>query len=363
MHRPRAALILAGGAGTRLWPLSRPLRPKPFIPDFPVPGPSLIEQSIERLQGVIDPQNIFIVTARSHIEALRKALPGWAQSQMIVEPAAKNTAAAIAYGLAWVQTQRNITPDWGVFPADHRVRQPDKFRECLDRAMTLAAEQDTLFTLGIHPTEPSSQYGYIHVAPTTTQGVFEGIAFTEKPERQRAQAWIDRRDHLWNAGVFIGSHSRFIKAMTEHCPQIWETASAAARGEKESLTTFEALPSQPFDRAVMEALDRFGVVTLDAGWNDVGQWARAGQELKRDANDNGCVQGPNGQTFLSDARGCSVWNSDAKISIIGAQNISVVADQGRILIVAKGHEDTVQLASKRFSSEAPSKSEDEQSRD
>lgn len=350
MNTPRAALILAGGGGTRLWPLSRPERPKPFIPDFPRQGPSLIEQTLARLQGVVDPKHIFIVSSAQHVQALRKALPGWDQRQLIIEPAARNTAAAIAYGLAWVQEKQGLPPLWSILPADHCVAHPAQFRASLEQGLTLASTTRELVTLGIKATHPSTQFGYIQVAPTEQAGVFRGVSFTEKPERDLAKAWLDGGQHVWNAGMFLGEHQSFVGALQTHCPRLWETALACVRSPASNQASFEALPKEPFDRAVMEKLPSFGVVGLDAGWNDVGQWQRAGQELDRDPQGNGLVQGSGAHSELIDARNCSVWNQDAQVVIVGAEDLSVIVDRGRILIVASGHEDKVQQVSARVQS-------------
>lgn len=358
MTLPRAALILAGGGGTRLWPLSRPDRPKPFIPNFPRPGPSLIAQTVERLEGVIPPEHIYIVSSAQHVEALHQALGGWDSGQLIIEPAARNTAAAIAYGLAWVQEHRGLDAVWAILPADHCVRQRDQFRTSLEEALQLASHDPQLVTMGIQPTYPSTQFGYIRVAEQGKKHL-RGLSFTEKPDRQRAKAWLDAGDYVWNAGIFLGRAQSVRQAMQEHCPNIWSGAEASVREPAQAKAQFEALQSTPFDRAVMEKLSSFSVLPLDAGWNDVGQWARAGQELTRDDQGNASVDAAAAHTQMIDAQGCSVWNQDAQVTIIGARDLSVVVDQGRILVVAAGHEDKVSEAT----AVAQVKSEDEHARE
>lgn len=360
MTQDYAALILAGGGGTRLWPLSQPEHPKPFLRDFPVRGPSLIEQTILRLEGLIERDSIYIVVSARHLDALRSVLPGWDEARFIVEPAARNTAAAIAYGLCWVAEHHRRRPIWAVLPADHRVGEPSSFRASLGCALQSAQAGQQLLTLGVTPTFPSSDYGYIQIDPTGSPPLRRGLGFSEKPDRARAQAWIESGDHLWNAGIFVAAHTRFEAAMHEHCADIWSAAQACAEAQADGQIRFERLQGQAFDRAVMEKLRYFGVVELDAGWSDVGQWQRAGQELPRDHNQNACVTGAEAQTQLVRAKGCSVWNRDAQVAIIGAKDLSVVVHQGRVLVVGKGHEDKVaQMVAAFASSQGQARGEDE----
>lgn len=349
MSSSNAALILAGGGGTRLWPLSRPERPKPFIPDFPTPGPSLIAQTIERLEGLVDRERIFIIANRRHLPALQLALPGWEPEQIILEPAAKNTAAAIAYALAWVQEHRGILPQWIVLPADHCIASPEKFRSSLGQALTCAQHSGEIVTLGIPAIWPSSQFGYIHIRPSSEPQLFDGLGFTEKPARAQAQRWIDQGDHVWNAGIFVGTHHTLVSAIQNHAPEIWKEVCDAIQDPAAARDHFDQLESQPFDRAVMEKLARFKLVPLDAGWNDVGEWQRAAQELSPDDHDN-AVSGSaaKAQTLLVDAQNCKVWNQGQQVAVIGARDLCVVVDKGTILVVAKGHEHKVAQASAYF---------------
>lgn len=348
MSSPNAALILAGGGGTRLWPLSRPERPKPFIPDFPAPGPSLIAQTVQRLEGLIDPKQIFIIANPSHRDALREALPGWDPRQLILEPAEKNTAAAIAFALAWVQEHRGILPQWAILPADHCIAEPQKFAQILEHALTCAQSSGQIVTLGIPATHPSSQFGYIRIRPGADPQVYDGMGFTEKPAEEQAQTWIEEGDYVWNAGIFVGTHHALTQAFIRHCPELWSAVRDCIRSPERARARFAALPGQPFDRAIMEKLERFKLVALDAGWNDVGQWQRAAQELASDEHNNAVSDSKDGQTLLIESSNCKVWNHGHQIAIIGANNLSVIVDNGRVLVVAKGHEHNVAQAHATF---------------
>lgn len=347
MTPPNAALIMAGGGGTRLWPLSRPERPKPFIPDFPTPGPCLIAQTIGRLDGLIDPEHIFIVANPSHARALREALPGWDPKQLILEPAAKNTAAAIAYALASVQ-HRGITPQWAILPADHRIARPHAFARTLQKALACAKNSEEIVTLGIPADRPSSEFGYIQVRPSADPQILEGLGFTEKPAKEQAQAWIDQGDHVWNAGIFVGTHQTLTQAFAAHTPALWSSVLECVKDPRSAKQRFAKLESQPFDRAIMERLERFKVLPLDAGWNDVGQWQRAALELSPDERGNAVSGSASKETLLVDAQNCKVWNQGQQVAIIGAQDLCVIVDNGQILVVAKGHEHKVAQASKHF---------------
>lgn len=363
MSKQPAALILAGGGGARLWPLSKPERPKPFIPDFPVPGPSLIEQTISRLQGLVDPERIFIVTNPAHQAALRGVLPDWPARQLVLEPAARNTAAAIAYALAWIQETHGIEPLWAVLPADHRVERETCFRSRLGEGFAQASSHEAIITLGVQPTHPSTQFGYIKVAPTQQPRLFRGLAFREKPSQREAQALLAQGDYLWNAGLFIGSHSSFVQSFRAHSPEVWSCALRCVQDPQTHGDAFAALPKEPFDRAVMEKLPSFGVIRLDAGWNDVGQWHRAGQALPRDEQGNGLVQGSQAHSVLLETHNCSVWNRDAEIALVGTRDLSVIVQDGRILIVAQGYEDQVQSLGPLFPKDASAESADDLPRD
>jgi mannose-1-phosphate guanylyltransferase len=282
------AVILAGGGGTRLWPLSRPERPKPFLPLFG--DRTLLELTVDRLPPEIDRQHdIYIVTERRYWDLAEALLP---RAKVLPEPQSRNTAAAVA--LATSAIERPDDEVMLVLPADHRIDDVDAFRRSLLGAARLAGGvlgvDQPLITLGIRPTSPDTSYGYIRPEPRGSMvpasdgeaaevAVYPVLSFEEKPDRERAEELLASGPVAWNAGMFAWKRSAIRDAFARYsgARRIWEqVANAVGMGQWEVLdNAYATIESVPVDRAILQPAARDGFVLmtpLEAGWNDLGSW-------------------------------------------------------------------------------------------
>lgn len=353
----RAVIIMAGGRGSRLWPISRGERPKPLIPDFPRPGPSLLAATLSRVQGLVAPEQVYIVASPPYAAAIRAALPDFPPAQILIEAVPRNTAPGIAYALQQIRQRNAALQSAAVLPADHLVHDVAAFRAALSLAFASAEQKQTVVTLGILPSYPHTGYGYIHVAtpkanpseqpsrsskaPQEETSLLRGRAFVEKPDLEQAKALCASGEYRWNAGIFVAHYDSWKAAYLRYAPQIWQ-ALDPQQGPQDpknrdeiDQARFMALPSIAVDRAIMEKLSDFWVVELDAGWMDLGTWPSVAQELCPDAQGNRQHQGPRASTWIDDSHNCSVWNEDAQIVLVGAKDLYVVASGNRVLIAGR----------------------------
>jgi mannose-1-phosphate guanylyltransferase/mannose-6-phosphate isomerase len=268
-------VILAGGGGTRLWPLSRRARPKPFLPLLG--DESLFAATLRRLAPLIDQADIYVVAEERHLPLAQQQAPWLTANQLIGEPVGRNTSAAVA--LAALHIDRPNDDVMAVLPADHRVADEDAFRRALATAGQAAAD-GALVTLGIRPTEPVTGYGYIVAGDEGGAGEVRAVdRFVEKPTRERAEELLRHpNDVWWNAGIFVWRRDRILEALERHAAQVLDPLRAAT----DLVAVYPSVPSLSIDYAVMEpaaAEGKVKVVPMDAGWSDVGDWRALRSEL------------------------------------------------------------------------------------
>jgi mannose-1-phosphate guanylyltransferase len=270
--RPRAsALIIAGGRGTRFWPASREARPKPL---FSVEGKrSLLADTVARLHPLIPRERIFVLVAAAHQEPFRRALRGLVPARnLIVEPVARGTAVAIAYGAAVI---RRMTGDDGliaVMPADHYIAPAAGFRRTLAKSLALAAARDAIVVIGITPTRAESGYGYQKIGARVGAG-FRVERFVEKPAPALARRMVRSGRYLWNAGMFVMSTGTLAREFAAHCPALGAAAERLASVAPVKLArAYRALKFDSFDRVVVEQSRNVIGVRAQFSWHDVGSW-------------------------------------------------------------------------------------------
>ena len=338
------SVILAGGKGTRFWPLSRSQRPKQLLKLFG--SKTLISETAARVLPLGGPRRTLVVTVREQFDALRRELRGLPKNNFIVEPVGKNTAPCI--GLAALEVaHREPAAVMIVLPADHWVPDVNAFRRTLQHAVRLAREHDQLVTVGMRPAYPETGYGYILKGDPVENGAgqraFHVKRFKEKPSRVAAQALI-RRGSLWNAGIFICKAAALLELIRRYQPVIWQRLEAIkkAAGGK-SLTglgprhrsriarEYARMPSISIDHAVVEnaASDR-RVLTLEGnfGWNDIGSWAAVYRMLHADQNGNA----GNGPWVGFGAKNCLIHASDRLVVLLGIENAMVVDTPDALLV-------------------------------
>ncbi|MDO8697440.1 MAG: mannose-1-phosphate guanylyltransferase/mannose-6-phosphate isomerase, partial [Pseudomonas sp.] len=334
-------IILSGGSGSRLWPLSRKQFPKQFLA---LTGDhTLFQQTIERLNfdGVQPPVIVCNIEHRFIVEEQLSALKLETQA-IVLEPFGRNTAPAVA-----IAAMKLLNEDRDelllVLPADHVLEDHKAFQRALALA-TIAAENGELVLFGVPANKPETGYGYIKSAPDVLlpEGVSRVAKFVEKPDAQKAAEFVKSGDYFWNSGMFLFRASRFLDELKKHEPDIYDTCLLALErskydGEQISIdaATFECCPNDSIDCAVMEKTQRACVVPLDAGWSDVGCWSSLWDVKEKDSNGN-VTQG---DVVVRDSFNCLVHGNGKLVSVIGLQDIVVVETKDAMMIA---HKDRVQ---------------------
>lgn len=322
------AIILAGGSGTRFWPVSRRARPKQLL--SLIGETSMIEQTLARLP---DPRRAWIVVGEPLLAATRATLPDLDDDAWVVEPMARNTAPAIA--LAALRAQDELDDEIvAVFPSDHAVTRPDVFRSALAEAEK-GAKEGKIVTLGIEPTRPETGYGYIRYADGDGP-VLKVDAFVEKPDLATAQKYVDAGNYAWNAGIFVFRPSVVLDEIERQQPELYEQLAriSEASGDRESVVrdAFEKMPSISFDYAVMEGARNVAIVPVEMGWSDLGHWAALPDVLEPDENGNITK----GDALLHDVTGSTVWSETGRtVACVGVEDLVVVDTEDAVLVLPR----------------------------
>ena len=322
------AVILAGGTGSRLWPLSRQQMPKQFLT---LDGDaSLLQTTINRLAPLIEAEKVLIVTQESHAkgEAYHALLP----YQSLFEPVGRNTAPAIALAAARLLEQGD-DPVMVVLPADHVIKDAIKFRAHLERAIA-AAEQNKLVTFGIQPTRPDTGFGYIK-ATADESGIYAVERFTEKPDTVTAERFLAEGGYYWNSGMFVWRASVILAEIEQHLPEVYaivQTIVAESRVcgdfQKAVEKHFAVMPSISIDYGVLEKSSRVSLIPCDIGWNDVGSWEAVHEIADKDAQGNALQ----GNVIAVDCKNSLIRTGKRLVAAIGLENLCVIETADAILI-------------------------------
>lgn len=346
----RHALIMAGGAGTRLWPLSRKNRPKQLLPL--VDGRSLLAVSRQRLQNLFPPERIWIITSAAYLDLVAKELPDVPHANLIGEPMGRDTANAI--GLASeIIARRDADATIAVFTADHVIDPQEEFDESIELGLA-AAEQypDSLVTFGILPRSPHAGYGYVQRGEPVGEGVFEVNAFREKPDEATARIYIEAGMYYWNSGMFAWRAATILEELRRCLPdnarllgEIAKTWPACA-GTPAFAEKFGGLQRISIDYGVMERARRVLVVEMDCRWTDLGSWLSVAEIHGVDKAGNACLAS---QALVSDGNGnILVSDSDHLLAVLGVDDLIVVHSADATLICRKGQEQKIkELAEER----------------
>ena len=323
-------VILCGGSGTRLWPRSRPARPKPFL-DL-LGGRTLFERSHDRVSDPVRFAPPLIVAGAAHVAAIEEQAAMDGGARLLVEPEARNTAPAIALAAHTLAPEDIML----VCPSDHHIADETAFLAGVDRAARLVRE-DWLVAFGIAPTEPATGYGYIRLGESLAGG-HRVDRFVEKPDLTTAEAFLASGDHVWNGGIFCMRAGRYLAELARYRPARAACVGEAMAGAQNAgwqchpqPAPFAAIAGESIDYAVMENTDRAAVVSADMGWSDIGSWDAVLTARARDSEGNSTT----GRVDLVDCRNVLVESDGPRVSAIGLEDVVIVIDGDEILVTTR----------------------------
>lgn len=328
------AVVMAGGSGTRFWPLSRRLRPKQLLA-LAEKDRTLLASTIERVSPLIPPERVLIVTGQHLADATRAAAPTLPPHNVLAEPIAKNTAPCVAWA-AYHALARDPDAVLAVLAADHFVVDRAAYLAVIGRAVEAAAD-GSLVTVGIKPTRPETGYGYLEVGGEVGPGFSHTVLrFVEKPDHDKAIEFLRSGRFLWNSGQFFFRADAIVRAFEAHMPELADAMSGVRRatsvGDEMGIVerAYASARSISIDHGVMEKADKVRLIPGDFGWSDVGSWTTSWELASRDAHDNA------GEAVLVDARGNFVHAQPGKVvALLGVEDLVVVDTQDALLVMPR----------------------------
>jgi len=348
MNKNHYCIIMAGGIGSRFWPMSRQSRPKQFIDILGV-GRTFLQMTFERYAKIVPAENILVVTAERYKDLVREQLPQLPVENILLEPYKRNTAPCVAYA-TYKLYQKNPDAAVVVAPADHLIIGEDRFIDTIRTALETAEKSDRLFTIGIEPTRPETNYGYIQINKAVNKKAGGHVAyqvktFTEKPNADLAKVFLETGEFFWNSGMFIWN-LKAIKAELERClPEVTTLFKGGddfyfTNGEAAFIRrVYEDCPAISIDYGVMEKTQKAWVFLSDFGWSDLGTWESVYERAPKDDHDN--VVG-SGMRMVDDVTGSVILCSDPEKLVVtrGFENLMVI-DMEDVLLVCRRDDRTV----------------------
>jgi mannose-1-phosphate guanylyltransferase len=337
MNKHHYVAIMAGGIGSRFWPLSRTSLPKQFL-DILGTGKTLVQHSYDRYKKLVPKENIFIVTAQEYVTIVKAQLPDIPPENILAEPFRKNTAPCIAY-VAFKLLQKDPNSLMIAAPADHLIVETDEFLKTTKKTLDFVEHINALVTIGIKPTHPNTGYGYIqHDTAEVAPNVYKVKSFTEKPNLEMAKTFISSGDFLWNAGIFTWKVKNLVAAFEQHLPEIYEVFAA----EKEKFNThqeteaieriYPQCTNISIDFGVMEKADNVYVIPASFSWSDLGTWKSAWDNMEKDYFGN-AVTGK--KVMAVDAKNCVVHVPDKKLVLLQGLDDFIVVDTKDVLLICQ----------------------------
>ncbi len=337
MTKNNYVAIMAGGIGSRFWPMSRTDFPKQFL-DILNTGRTLIQSTFDRFALFIPKEHIYIVTSEQYKDIVAEQLPDLPIENILCEPSRKNTAPCIAY-ISYKLQQINPNANLICAPADHIILEPDNFKKKCLEALHFTSHIKALVTLGIKPTHPNTGYGYIqYEQQAVSENVYKVKTFTEKPDKELAKTFISSGDFLWNAGIFVWQIKNIIKAFETFLPEMHEVFDAEKNNfntpaEKEAIERIYPLcVNISIDYGVMEKADNVYIIPSSFGWSDLGTWASAYDNLEKDYLEN-AVAGNN--VMIIDATKNIIHADNKKLVLIQGLDDFIVVDTPDVLLICK----------------------------
>ena len=331
---------MAGGVGSRFWPMSTVERPKQFIDVLGV-GQSLLQLTFERFRGICVPENVWVVTNRQYESLVHEQLPEVPVENILLEPCRRNTAPCIAY-VSWRIKSQNPKANVVVTPSDHIVADSEEFRRVVKSCMDFTAQSDAIVTLGMKPTRPETGYGYIQadlsISSPRNREIYRVDSFREKPDLATAQNYVKQNNYFWNAGIFIWNVSTIVNAFRIYQPalsKIFEGLLKIYGTPKEQEAIDELYPqceNISVDYAIMERAEEIFVCPASFGWSDLGTWGSLLAHTRHDLYGNTCI---GNDISMFDSHNCIVHTTEARKVVIQGLDDYIVAEKDGILLICR----------------------------
>lgn len=337
MNKHHYVAIMAGGIGSRFWPVSRAKFPKQFL-DILNTGNTLLQATFKRFGNFIPLENIYVVTFAEYAPLVKEQLPDINEENILCEPSRKNTAPCVAY-MAFKLLEKDPEASFIVAPSDQLILDTETFISIAKRALEFADRHKSLITLGIKPTYPNTGYGYIqHEANTIEENIYPVKTFTEKPNLELAKAFIASGDFLWNAGIFAWKASVIMKEFETHLPEMFEVFAAEKANfgtahEQEAIDRiYPHCVNISIDYGIMEKANNVYIIPSSFGWSDLGTWNSAYENMGKDESGN-AIKGDN--VMVIESRGNMVHADDQKMIVLQGLEDFVVVDTDDVLLICK----------------------------
>lgn len=323
---------MAGGIGSRFWPMSTQKFPKQFQ-DILGTGRTMIQQTYDRILKIIPKENIFVITNHEYVELTKAQLPDIPEQNIVGEPVMKNTAACNIY---MANKIANINPDANliVLPADHLILKEDRFIEKVNLAFELASQNDYLITLGITPTRPDTGYGYIQFLDKKGKDCFKVKTFTEKPDLEIAKSFLESGDFLWNAGIFVWNVKSINNAFEKYLPEMVTQFQSCEYNSNQEMQCIETIYPKvnkiSIDNGILEKADNVYVIPADLGWSDLGTWTSVFENADKDEQNNAAKSK---NLLIYNSKGNIVRLKKNKAAIIDGLNDYIIVDTDKALLI------------------------------
>lgn len=333
-------VIMAGGIGSRFWPMSTPERPKQFI-DILGCGRTFIQMTFDRFKGIVEPENVWVVTSEKYADIVKEQLPEIPEENILLEPCRRNTAPCIGY-VSWKIKSKDNSANMVVTPSDHMVTDVVEFQRVIKSALDFTQTSDAIVTLGMTPTRPETGYGYIQVdyqsSALSNKNIFAVDKFQEKPDLTTAEYYLKHKEFLWNAGIFIWKAETIIQALRIYQPDIAKIFDGlrpyyfTAEEQQKINEEFPKCESISIDYAVMENAEEKFVIPASFGWSDVGTYGSLITLLDKDPDGNASV----GSTVeLHNCKNCIVHTQDEKRVVIEGLDGFIVSEKDNTLLICR----------------------------
>jgi mannose-1-phosphate guanylyltransferase len=333
-------VIMAGGVGSRFWPMSTPECPKQFIDVFGT-GRTFIQMTVDRFKGLISPENVWVVTSAKYAAIVKEQLPEVPESNILLEPCRRNTAPCIAY-VSWRIKARNPKANIVVAPSDHLVTDVVEFQRVVGSALQFVSETDSIVTLGMKPTRPETGYGYIQAnlsePSLRNREIYHVDSFREKPDLATARVYLQNKEYFWNSGIFVWNVSTIVNALRIYQPEvneIFERLLPIYGTDREQEVINEEFPkctNISIDYAVLEKADEIFVFPASFGWSDVGTWGSLHTLAPTDAQGNNTI----GQGIhLYETKNCVVHTAQERKVVVQGLDGYIVAEKDNTLLICK----------------------------